>query len=128
MPVVSNTSPLNYLVLIKEIEILPAIHGRVTIPIAVADELRHPASPDAVRRWIAHPPGWLETRGPTGGKMTINERLDRTDRQIEALTRNVNSLQKLAAKNEKRWSQDRQKWERLRVAFAAALDSWLKSA
>jgi septation ring formation regulator EzrA len=60
--------------------------------------------------------------------MTIKERLDRTDRQIEALTRNVNSLQKLAAKNEKRWSQDRQKWERLRVAFAAALDSWLKSA
>jgi hypothetical protein len=26
MPVVSNTSPLNYLVLIGEIEILPALH------------------------------------------------------------------------------------------------------
>jgi hypothetical protein len=37
-------------------------------------------------------------------------------------------LQKLAAENEKRWSQDRQKWERLRVALSAALDSWLKSA
>ena len=37
MPVVSNTSPLNYLVLIGEIEILPALHHHVVIPVAVFD-------------------------------------------------------------------------------------------
>ena len=64
MPVVSNTSPLNYLVLIGEIEILPALHHHVVIPVAVSEELHDPATPDAVRGWIEHPPGWLEIRRP----------------------------------------------------------------
>jgi hypothetical protein len=65
MPVVSNTSPLNYLVLIGEIEILPALHHHVVIPVAVSEELHDPATPDAVRGWIENPPGWLEIRRPT---------------------------------------------------------------
>ena len=64
MPVVSNTSPLNYLVLIGEIEILPALHHHVVIPVAVSEELHDPATPDAVRGWIENPPGWLEIRRP----------------------------------------------------------------
>ena len=64
MPVVSNTSPLNYLVLIGEIEILPALHHHVVIPVAVSEELHDPAIPDAVRGWIENPPGWLEIRRP----------------------------------------------------------------
>jgi predicted nucleic acid-binding protein len=64
MPVVSNTSPLNYLVLIGEIEILPALHHHVVIPVAVSEELHDPATPDAVRGWIENPPGWIEIRRP----------------------------------------------------------------
>jgi predicted nucleic acid-binding protein len=64
MPVVSNTSPLNYLVLIGEIEILPTLHHHVVIPVAVSEELHDPATLDAVRGWIENPPGWIEIRRP----------------------------------------------------------------
>lgn len=40
MIVVSDTSPLNYLVLIEEAEILPASFSRTLVPPAVVDELR----------------------------------------------------------------------------------------
>src|SRR5215475_11740551 len=64
MPVVSNTSPLNYLVLIGAVQVLPALHDHVVIPVAVSEELHDPAAPDAVRGWIEHPPDWLEIRRP----------------------------------------------------------------
>ncbi len=60
MIIVSDTSPINYLVLIDEIELLPRLFGRVIIPPAVAKELQHPAAPEAVKQWIGSPPAWLE--------------------------------------------------------------------
>jgi predicted nucleic acid-binding protein len=42
MIVVADTSPLNYLVLIDEIDLLPAIFGKVLLPQAVFLELQHP--------------------------------------------------------------------------------------
>lgn len=62
MIVVSDTGPLNYLVLIGEISVLPRLYGRVTIPGAVESELTHPAAPAAVRQWITPPPDWLDRR------------------------------------------------------------------
>lgn len=41
MIAVSDTSPLNYLALIGEIELLPRIFTRVLIPPAVISELHH---------------------------------------------------------------------------------------
>jgi predicted nucleic acid-binding protein len=58
--VVADTSPLNYLVLIGQIEILPALFERVFVPQVVRNELRHGEAPESVRRWIAQPPSWLE--------------------------------------------------------------------
>lgn len=40
MIIVSDTSPINYLVLIREIELLPKLFGKVVIPQAVLDELQ----------------------------------------------------------------------------------------
>lgn len=57
--VVSNTSPISYLVLIGEIDLLPKLFETVTIPIAVRDELLHPDAPELVKAWIAVPPAWL---------------------------------------------------------------------
>ncbi len=64
MIVVCDTSPLNYLILIKADHILPALFGRVVAPPAVIKELRHPKAPDAVRIWSANPPSWLEIETP----------------------------------------------------------------
>jgi predicted nucleic acid-binding protein len=62
MIVVADTSPLNYLLLIDEIDLLPAIFGQVLLPHAVFQELRHPKSSTRVREWVAHLPPWLEVR------------------------------------------------------------------
>jgi predicted nucleic acid-binding protein len=43
--VVSDTSPIKYLVLIEEIDLLPQLFGRVIIPQAVLDELQKPRNP-----------------------------------------------------------------------------------
>jgi len=62
MPVVSNTTPLNYLVLINEVAVLHEVYGRIVIPQAVIDELQHDETPAIVRQWIANHPEWLEVR------------------------------------------------------------------
>lgn len=64
MLVVSDTSPLNYLVLIGHDAVLPALFGRVATVPAVIVELSHPRSPDRVRAWASSVPNWLEVRPP----------------------------------------------------------------
>ena len=58
--VVVDTSPLICLVLIGQIEILPAPFEKVFALQIVQNELRHDEAPDSVRHWIAEPPLWLE--------------------------------------------------------------------
>jgi predicted nucleic acid-binding protein len=62
MIVIADTTPLNYLVLIDRVEILPQLYGRVLIPPAVWEELQRPETPEAVRAWVTRPPAWLEIR------------------------------------------------------------------
>jgi len=57
--VVSDTSPLCYLILIGQIDLLRRLYGQVVIPQAVQEELAHERSPDQVKQWIAQPPDWL---------------------------------------------------------------------
>jgi len=59
MVVIADTSPLNYLVLIGEVEVLPKLYGAVISPNAVFSELRDPRAPAAVARWLASRPPWL---------------------------------------------------------------------
>jgi predicted nucleic acid-binding protein len=60
--VVADTGPLNYLVLIEAIELLPKLFQRVFAPEAVRAELLDQDAPAVVRAWAAQPPGWLEVR------------------------------------------------------------------
>ena len=62
MIIVSDTTPLHYLILIGELEILPALAPTIIIPSAVLQELQHVRAPEAVKRWLATPPAWLEIR------------------------------------------------------------------
>jgi hypothetical protein len=57
--VISDASPLHYLILIGHAEVLSALYTEVLIPEAVASELRQAATPESVRHWIVHPPAWL---------------------------------------------------------------------
>lgn len=62
MIVISDTTPLNYLILIGEAEVLTRLYGRLIVPQAVHDELSRPAAPAEVRAWLIRPPAWLEVR------------------------------------------------------------------
>ncbi len=60
MNVVSNTSPLCYLVLIGHAPVLTKLYGDVTTTETVLAELRHADAPPAVRAWAAAPSAWLK--------------------------------------------------------------------
>jgi len=60
--VVADTGPVNYLLLIDAIDVLPKLFDRIFVPAAVHDELAHADAPAAVRGWIAQAPAWLEVR------------------------------------------------------------------
>ncbi len=62
MIVIADTAPLNYLVLIGEVDVLPALYGRVIIPNAVSRELQATGTPQAVKDWLKTSPAWLEVK------------------------------------------------------------------
>lgn len=64
MLAVTDTSALNYLIIIQQETLLPALYGRVVIPPAVYREVLRSETPDVVRQWLAHPPDWLTIQPP----------------------------------------------------------------
>lgn len=62
MIVVADTSPLNYLALIGEIELLPSLYQKVLIPEEVHRELQREQTPEVVRNWAVSLPPWCEVR------------------------------------------------------------------
>jgi predicted nucleic acid-binding protein len=63
--IVADTGPLNYLLLIGHIEILPILFDKVIVPPAVSRELLDPNTPLPVRSWISDPPAWVEISNST---------------------------------------------------------------
>ncbi len=53
------------LILIQEIDILPALYGQVLVPASVCGELKHPRAPEAVRLWMNQLPAWFDVRIPS---------------------------------------------------------------
>lgn len=66
MIIISDTTPLHYLILIGKEEILPTLFGEIIIPEAVLSEMLHPKTPVAVAVWIASPPDWLKVKTAAG--------------------------------------------------------------
>jgi predicted nucleic acid-binding protein len=93
MIVIADTGPVNYLVLIEEIEILPRLYERVLVPLSVCEELQRPRAPEAVRQWIAQPPRWLEARVPSGLPDPDLARLDAGERDAILLAEELGADQ-----------------------------------
>ena len=87
MTVVSNTSPLNYLVLIGTVEILPALFEEVVAPPAVVGELSRAEAPPEVRDWISSPPSWLRMQAPARASLAID--LGAGEREAIALAQEI---------------------------------------
>src|SRR4029077_14131779 len=59
MVVIADASPLNYLVLINRIGLLPRLFTEVFVPAAVLEELSRPEAPPEVVRWVGSRPDWV---------------------------------------------------------------------
>jgi predicted nucleic acid-binding protein len=59
MIVIADTSPICYLLLIEQVDLLPKLYGQVIISTIVQTELADPSSPAIVQQWITQPPSWL---------------------------------------------------------------------
>jgi predicted nucleic acid-binding protein len=76
MLVISDTSPILYLLLINQLDLLPRLHQRIIIPDVVQAEMQDPGAPHVLQIWIAKPPEWLEIHPVPNQSGAALERLD----------------------------------------------------
>ena len=76
MIVVSDTTPLRYLALLGQLDLLPRLFGQVYCPDAVIRECRHPRAPASLRIWASAPPGWLQVASGIAIDSSLSDGLD----------------------------------------------------
>ena len=64
MSVVSDTSPLRYLIATGNGDLLSYVFGALIIPSVVLSELTHSSAPLVVRTWCLALPEWISVRDP----------------------------------------------------------------
>ena len=70
--VVSDTSPLHYLILCGAEGILPRLFRQVIIPPTVFRELQQPNTPPPVRAWASVLPEWVAVQSPKVMNLVLN--------------------------------------------------------
>ena len=70
--VVSDTSPLHYLILCGAEEILPSLFKQVVIPPTVFLELQQPNTPARVKQWADALPPWVTVQKPSALNLTLD--------------------------------------------------------
>lgn len=91
MIIVSDTSPINYLIVIGQIDLLPQLFHQIIIPQAVYSELSDPEAPSLVRTWIATPPDWLKIQSVNQIADPIVDLLDPGEREAILLAQELNA-------------------------------------
>jgi len=87
MIVVSDTSPLHYLILIDQVQLLPTLYGAVYAPPVVIEELLRPQTPLQVRNWTSSLPDWLVVQTPSF--IPATEEIDRGEAEAIALAKEL---------------------------------------
>ena len=80
--VVSDTSPLHYLILCGVEGVLPQLFQQVVIPPTVFAELQHPNTPALVREWAQSLPPWVLVQKPN----TLDQSLNVDAGEMEAIS------------------------------------------
>jgi predicted nucleic acid-binding protein len=91
MIIVSDTTPIHYLILIGAIDILEQLFGQVIIPEAVLAEMQRPKTPPSVAAWIAARPIWLEVRTAKMSFFTAQKKLGAGESEAIALTNELSA-------------------------------------
>jgi predicted nucleic acid-binding protein len=74
--VVADTSPIRYLLLIEQIDLLPRLYGKITIPTKVYTELVALNAPKVVQSWAIDLPSWIEVKTTSMSADLTLQRLD----------------------------------------------------
>jgi len=109
MIVIADATPLNYLVLIHQADLLSEIFGHVLIPPAVLEELRQSETPQSVRAWIADPPAWLRVQSLHSVPDPALNYLDAGEREAIALAEELRADHLLLDESEARREAARRK-------------------
>ncbi len=91
MIVVADTSPINYLVLIDAIGVLPELYENVVVPNAVFAELQAAETPEKVREWVKVFPPWFDVRQAAVLLDSELSELDVGEREAIALAEELNA-------------------------------------
>lgn len=91
MIVISDTTPLRYLIEIEQVHILETLFGKIIIPEKVAEELQHPKTPHQVKSWMQALPDWLEVRKADLTFFTPQKKIDDSEREAFALALELNA-------------------------------------
>ena len=89
MIVVSDTSPINYLLAIGQIEILPKLFGNIVIPASVMAELKSDDAPKVNLRWLEKLPTGFEVRSAKQLDSALN--LDASEREAICLAEELHA-------------------------------------
>jgi len=90
MIVVADTSPINYLLLIEQIDLLPRLFERLMIPDRVREEMLASGAPPALQQWIKNPPPWLEIQTVPVTDQSLS-RLDRGEQAAITLAQTLSA-------------------------------------
>lgn len=91
MIVVADTSPINYLILIDAIVVLPELYQTIVIPRAVFEELQAQETPEKVRDWVKNPPVWFTVKQPTILVDSDLPELDKGEKEAIVLAEELNA-------------------------------------
>jgi predicted nucleic acid-binding protein len=91
MIVISDTSPILYLVLIDQVKLLPQLYQRILIPETVRDEMIDAGAPLILRQWILAAPQWLEVCAVQPSSQAALERLDPGEKAAIELAQQINA-------------------------------------
>jgi predicted nucleic acid-binding protein len=83
--IVSDTSPLHYLILCEAEAVLPRLFQKILIPPTVFAELTHPNAPPIVEKWAHEIPSWIAVQKPATLDHSLN--LDRGEIEAVCLAR-----------------------------------------
>jgi predicted nucleic acid-binding protein len=85
MIIVSDTTPLRYLIEIEKVHLLEILFGQILIPEKVAEELQRPKTPQKVKDWMQARPAWLEVRKADLSVFTPQRKINDGEREAFAL-------------------------------------------
>lgn len=87
--VVSDTSPLHYLILCGAAGVLPRLFEQIVIPPTVFDELQQPNTPPPVQQWVQALPAWVAVQKPAEIDDTLQ--VDAGEREAISLAREIHA-------------------------------------